>query len=131
MKINFSSTFPHPLTHIILFLAVVRSPFSVYLLSINLDVENVQCQSILQVHALVSVPQEVLSTTETALAMNRYIGSALLPLLTRCAALFASTEHYAQLIDSTLQTIYRLSKGRSLTKAQRDAIEECLLAICK
>ncbi|KAM7367675.1 hypothetical protein PAMP_013959 [Pampus punctatissimus] len=74
---------------------------------------------------------EVLSTTETALAMNRYIGSALLPLLTRCATLFANTEHYAQLIDSTLQTIYRLSKGRSLTKAQRDAIEQCLLAICK
>ncbi|MEQ2201582.1 hypothetical protein XENOCAPTIV_014601, partial [Xenoophorus captivus] len=74
---------------------------------------------------------EVLSTTETALAMNRYIGSALLPLLTRCAALFGNTEHYAQLVDSTLETIYRLSKGRSLTKAQRDAIEECLLAICK
>uniref|UniRef100_A0A665TSX1 Ryanodine receptor 3 n=1 Tax=Echeneis naucrates TaxID=173247 RepID=A0A665TSX1_ECHNA len=73
----------------------------------------------------------VLSTTETALAMNRYIGSALLPLLTRCAALFASTEHHIQLVDSTLQTIYRLSKGRSLTKAQRDAIEECLLEICK
>uniref|UniRef100_A0A3Q3FF02 Ryanodine receptor 3 n=1 Tax=Labrus bergylta TaxID=56723 RepID=A0A3Q3FF02_9LABR len=81
--------------------------------------------------ASASLDTEVLSTTETALAMNRYIGSALLPLLTRCAALFAGTEHYAQLIDSTLQTIYRLSKGRSLTKAQRDAIEECLLAICK
>lgn len=77
------------------------------------------------------VPQEALSTTETALALNRYIGSAVLPLLTRCAALFAGTEHYTQLIDSTLQTIYRLCKGRSLTKAQRDAIEECLLAICK
>nr|XP_019953023.1 PREDICTED: ryanodine receptor 3 [Paralichthys olivaceus] len=81
--------------------------------------------------ASASLDTEVLSTTETALAMNRYIGSALLPLLTRCAALFASTDHYAQLIDSTLQTIYRLSKGRSLTKAQRDAIEDCLLAICK
>ncbi|KAI4802127.1 hypothetical protein KUCAC02_019985, partial [Chaenocephalus aceratus] len=80
--------------------------------------------------ASASLDTEVLSTTETALAMNRYIGSALLPLLTRCAALFRSTEHYVQLIDSTLQTIYRLSKGRSLTKAQRDAIEECLLAIC-
>ncbi|XP_061668950.1 ryanodine receptor 3 [Syngnathoides biaculeatus] len=78
-----------------------------------------------------SLDTEVLSTTETALAMNRYIGSALLPLLTRCAALFASTEHHAQLIDATLQTIYRLSKGRSLTKAQRDVIQECLLAICK
>ncbi|XP_072301857.1 ryanodine receptor 3 isoform X2 [Eucyclogobius newberryi] len=81
--------------------------------------------------ASASLDTEVLSTTETALAMNRYIGSALLPLLTRCAALFASTEHYAQLVDSTLQTIYRLSKGRSLTKAQRDSIEDCLLAICK
>ncbi|KAJ0060966.1 hypothetical protein NL108_003272, partial [Boleophthalmus pectinirostris] len=81
--------------------------------------------------ASASLDTEALSTTETALAMNRYIGSALLPLLTRCAHLFASTEHYAQLVDSTLQTIYRLSKGRSLTKAQRDAIEECLLAICK
>lgn len=75
--------------------------------------------------------QEGLCTTETALAMNRYIGSAMLPLLTRCAPLFGGTEHYASLIDSTLHTIYRLSKGRSLTKAQRDAIEECLLAVCK
>uniref|UniRef100_A0A8B9HRZ5 Ryanodine receptor 3 n=1 Tax=Astyanax mexicanus TaxID=7994 RepID=A0A8B9HRZ5_ASTMX len=81
--------------------------------------------------ASASLDTEVLSTTETALAMNRYIGSAVLPLLTRCASLFAHTEHYAQLVDSTLHTIYRLSKGRSLTKAQRDSIEECLLAICQ
>lgn len=70
-------------------------------------------------------------TTETALAMNRYIGSAMLPLLSRCAPHFSGTEHHAALIDSTLYTIYRLSKGCSLTKAQRDAIEECLLAVCK
>uniref|UniRef100_A0A8C1VAV8 Ryanodine receptor 3 n=1 Tax=Cyprinus carpio TaxID=7962 RepID=A0A8C1VAV8_CYPCA len=70
------------------------------------------------------------SLDSTALAMNRYIGSAVLPLLTRCAHLFTHTEHYATLVDSTLHTIYRLSKGRSLTKAQRDAIDECLLAIC-
>uniref|UniRef100_A0A667YAZ0 Ryanodine receptor 3 n=1 Tax=Myripristis murdjan TaxID=586833 RepID=A0A667YAZ0_9TELE len=81
--------------------------------------------------AATSLDSEGLRTTETALAMNRYIGSAMLPLLTRCAPLFAGTEHYATLIDSTLHTIYRLSKGRSLTKAQRDAIEECLLAVCK
>ncbi|XP_064847730.1 ryanodine receptor 3-like [Oncorhynchus masou masou] len=81
--------------------------------------------------ASASLDTDVLSTTETALAMNRYIGSALLPLLTRCAGQFSGTEHYAALIDSTLHTIYRLSKGRSLTKAQRDSIEECLLAICK
>ncbi|XP_071375043.1 ryanodine receptor 3-like [Centroberyx affinis] len=81
--------------------------------------------------ASTSLDTEGLCTTETALAMNRYIGSAMLPLLTRCSPLFAGTEHYAALIDSTLHTIYRLSKGRSLTKAQRDAIEECLLAVCK
>ncbi|KYO28313.1 ryanodine receptor 3 isoform D [Alligator mississippiensis] len=71
-----------------------------------------------------------LSTTEAALALNRYICSAVFPLLKRCAPLFSGTEHYASLIDSTLHTIYRLSKGRSLTKAQRDTIEECLLAVC-
>ncbi|XP_040054763.2 ryanodine receptor 3 isoform X15 [Gasterosteus aculeatus] len=81
--------------------------------------------------AATSLDTEGLCTTETALAMNRFIGSAMLPLLTRCAPLFAGTEHYAALVDSTLHTIYRLSKGRSLTKAQRDAIEECLLAVCK
>ncbi|XP_029114127.1 ryanodine receptor 3 isoform X3 [Scleropages formosus] len=81
--------------------------------------------------ASASLDTEALSTTETALAMNRYICSAMLPLLTRCASHFVGTEHHATLIDSTLHTIYRLSKGRSLTKAQRDAIEECLLAICK
>ncbi|XP_028834345.1 ryanodine receptor 3 isoform X8 [Denticeps clupeoides] len=80
--------------------------------------------------ASASLDTDALRTTETALAMNRYIGSAMLPLLTRCAPHFAGTEHHATLIDSTLHTIYRLSKGRALTKAQRDAIEECLLAIC-
>ncbi|XP_046711318.1 ryanodine receptor 3-like [Silurus meridionalis] len=78
-----------------------------------------------------SLDTEALRTTETALAMNRYIGSAILPLLTCCAPHFAGTEHHIALIDSMLHTIYQLSKGSSLTKAQRDAIEECLLAVCK
>ncbi|OPJ83098.1 ryanodine receptor 3 isoform C [Patagioenas fasciata monilis] len=71
-----------------------------------------------------------LSTTEAALALNRYICSAVFPLLKRCAPLFSGTEHHASLVDSMLHTIYRLSKGRSLTKAQRDTIEDCLLAVC-
>lgn len=75
--------------------------------------------------------QVSLSTTEAALALNRYICSAVFPLLKRCAPLFSGTEHHASLVDSMLHTIYRLSKGRSLTKAQRDTIEECLLAICQ
>uniref|UniRef100_A0A8C4VI92 Ryanodine receptor 3 n=1 Tax=Falco tinnunculus TaxID=100819 RepID=A0A8C4VI92_FALTI len=80
--------------------------------------------------ACASLDTVSLSTTEAALALNRYICSAVFPLLKRCAPLFSGTEHHASLIDSMLHIIYRLSKGRSLTKAQRDTIEECLLAIC-
>ncbi|KAG9348369.1 hypothetical protein JZ751_002104, partial [Albula glossodonta] len=71
------------------------------------------------------------STTEMALALNRYLCSAVLPLLTKCAPLFAGTDHRAIMIDSMLHTIYRLSRGRALTKAQRDVIEDCLMSLCK
>ncbi|XP_073497742.1 ryanodine receptor 1 isoform X6 [Phyllobates terribilis] len=71
------------------------------------------------------------STTEMALALNRYLCLAVLPLITKCAPLFAGTEHRAIMVDSMLHTIYRLSRGRSLTKAQRDVIEECLMALCR
>lgn len=66
-----------------------------------------------------------------ALALNRYLCSAVLPLLTKCAPLFAGTDHRAIMIDSMLHTIYRLSRGRALTKAQRDVIEDCLMSLCK
>lgn len=75
--------------------------------------------------------QVAFSTTEMALALNRYLCSAVLPLLTKCAPLFAGTDHRAIMIDSMLHTIYRLSRGRALTKAQRDVIEECLMSLCK
>ncbi|XP_032297803.1 ryanodine receptor 1-like, partial [Coturnix japonica] len=71
------------------------------------------------------------STTEMALALNRYLCVAVLPLITKCAPLFAGTEHRAIMVDSMLHTVYRLSRGRALTKAQRDAIEECLMALCR
>lgn len=74
--------------------------------------------------------QIALSATDMALALNRYLCTAVLPLLTECAPLFAGTEPFASLIDSLLHTVYRLSKGCCLTKAQRDVIEQCLLAVC-
>ncbi|XP_034148455.1 ryanodine receptor 2 isoform X4 [Esox lucius] len=80
--------------------------------------------------AAASLDTAALSATDMALALNRYLCTAVLPLLTKCAPLFAGTEPYASLIDSLLHTVYRLSKGCCLTKAQRDAIEECLLATC-
>lgn len=75
--------------------------------------------------------QVAFSTTEMALALNRYLCSAVLPLITKCAPLFAGSDHRAIMIDSMLHTIYRLSRGRAFTKAQRDIIEECLMALCK
>ncbi|KAJ8264428.1 hypothetical protein GJAV_G00149040 [Gymnothorax javanicus] len=80
--------------------------------------------------AAASLDTAALSATDMALALNRYLCTAVLPLLTKCAPLFAGTEPYASLIDSLLHTVYRLSKGCCLTKAQRDAIEECLLSVC-
>ncbi|KAL1264893.1 hypothetical protein QQF64_005248, partial [Cirrhinus molitorella] len=80
--------------------------------------------------AAASLDTVALSATDMALALNRYLCTAVLPLLTKCAPLFAGTEPFASLIDSLLHTVYRLSKGCCLTKAQRDAIEECLLAMC-
>uniref|UniRef100_A0A3Q2W3J5 Ryanodine receptor 2 n=1 Tax=Haplochromis burtoni TaxID=8153 RepID=A0A3Q2W3J5_HAPBU len=77
-----------------------------------------------------SLDTVALSATDMALALNRYLCTAVLPLLTKCAPLFAGTEPFASLIDSLLHTVYRLSKGCCLTKAQRDSIEECLLAVC-
>ncbi|XP_051788410.1 ryanodine receptor 1-like isoform X7 [Erpetoichthys calabaricus] len=81
--------------------------------------------------AAASLDTAAFSTTEMALALNRYLCSAVLPLLTKCAPHFAGTEHRAIMIDSMLHTIYRLSRGRSLTKAQRDVIEDCLMSLCK
>ncbi|XP_050977784.1 ryanodine receptor 1 isoform X1 [Labeo rohita] len=81
--------------------------------------------------AAASLDTAAFSTTEMALALNRYLCSAVLPLITKCAPLFAGTDHRAIMIDSMLHTIYRLSRGRSLTKAQRDVIEECLMSLCR
>lgn len=78
-----------------------------------------------------SASQATFSTTEMALALNRYLCLAVLPLITKCAPLFAGTEHRAIMVDSMLHTVYRLSRGRSLTKAQRDVIEDCLMALCR
>uniref|UniRef100_A0A8C1M1U5 Ryanodine receptor 1a (skeletal) n=1 Tax=Cyprinus carpio TaxID=7962 RepID=A0A8C1M1U5_CYPCA len=81
--------------------------------------------------AAASLDTAAFSTTEMALALNRYLCTAVLPLITKCAPLFAGTDHRAIMIDSMLHTIYRLSRGRSLTKAQRDVIEECLMSLCR
>lgn len=66
-----------------------------------------------------------------ALALNRYLCASVLPLLAKCSALFCHLEDGVLLVDPLIQAIYSLSNARSLTKAQRDTIEDCLLALCR
>ncbi|KAK2512100.1 hypothetical protein Q9966_016472 [Columba livia] len=61
--------------------------------------------------AAASLDTATFSTTEMALALNRYLCQAVLPLVTKCAPLFAGTEHRAIMVDSMLHTVYRLSRG--------------------
>ena len=43
--------------------------------------------------------------SDTALALNRYLCNAVLPLLTNHSHFFADSEHYAALLDATLHTV--------------------------
>ncbi|XP_061692591.1 ryanodine receptor 2 [Syngnathoides biaculeatus] len=78
----------------------------------------------------VSLDTDEFGSTDMALALNRYLCSAVLPLLTRCSVLLHGLEDHAALMDSLIQAIYSLSRASSLTKAQRDTTENCLLALC-
>ncbi|XP_041802824.1 ryanodine receptor 2-like [Chelmon rostratus] len=80
--------------------------------------------------AAVSLDTADLGSTDMALALNRYLCTTVLPLLTKCSDLFCVLEDHAFLVDSLIQAIYSLSRALSLTKAQRDTIEDCLLAVC-
>jgi hypothetical protein len=43
--------------------------------------------------------------SDTALALNRYLCNAVLPLLTNHSHFFAEAEHHAALLDATLHTV--------------------------
>lgn len=75
--------------------------------------------------------QADLGSTDMALAVNRYLCTAVLPLLTKYSVLFHDLEDHILLVDSLIQAVYRLSRALSLTKAQRDTTEDCLLALCR
>lgn len=64
-----------------------------------------------------------------ALSMNRYIGISILPLLIKHARFYSEAENYASLLDAALHTVYRLSKNRMLTKGQREAVSDFLVAL--
>ncbi|GLG95824.1 Ryanodine receptor [Gryllus bimaculatus] len=67
--------------------------------------------------------------SDMALAMNRYIGNAILPLLIKHAKFYSDADAWASLLDATLHTVYRLSKNRMLTKGQRECVSDFLVAL--
>ncbi|KAE9543520.1 hypothetical protein AGLY_002320 [Aphis glycines] len=67
--------------------------------------------------------------SDMALAMNRYIGNSVLPLLIGHSKFYSESDNYANLLDATLHTVYRLSKNRMLTKGQREAVSDFLVAL--
>ncbi|VDN03294.1 unnamed protein product [Thelazia callipaeda] len=69
--------------------------------------------------------------SDTALALNRYLCNAVLPLLTSHSYYFSDAEHHSALLDATLHTVYRMNHLRSLTKNQRDAVSDFLVAITR
>ncbi|CAD6199567.1 unnamed protein product [Caenorhabditis auriculariae] len=69
--------------------------------------------------------------SDTALALNRYLCNSVLPLLTNHSHFFCDAEHHAALLDATLHTVYRMNRLKSLTKNQRDAVSDFLVAITR
>ncbi|XP_068183975.1 ryanodine receptor 2 isoform X2 [Antennarius striatus] len=80
--------------------------------------------------AAVSLGNADLGSTDMALALNRYLCTAVLPLITKCSDYFSYLDDHISLVDDFILTIYSLSRVLSLTKAQGDTIEKCLLAVC-
>ncbi|XP_071036526.1 ryanodine receptor [Parasteatoda tepidariorum] len=69
------------------------------------------------------------SESEMALALNRYIGNSVMPLLIKYCHYFGDADNYANLLDATLHTIYKLSKVKILTKGQREGVSDFLVAL--
>lgn len=69
------------------------------------------------------------SESEMALAINRYVGNFVLPLLIKYSHFFGNADNWNSLMDATLHTCYRLSKVKILTKGQRDCVSDFLVAL--
>ncbi|XP_078788602.1 ryanodine receptor 2 isoform X2 [Oryzias latipes] len=82
------------------------------------------------IQAAVSLDTVELGSTDMALALNRYLCGSVLPLLTKFSALLHDLEDHILLVDCLIQGVYRLSGAFSLTKAQRETAQDCLLALC-
>ena len=65
------------------------------------------------------------------MALNRYIGNSILPALIKYNRYYGDAESQAPLLEATLHTVYRLSKGKMLTNVQRQAVSDFLVTLTK
>ena len=84
--------------------------------------------------------------SEMSLALNRYLGNSVLPLLIKNSYFFSNADNWANLLEATLHTVYRLAKVhrlillliiiilplfqvKTLTKGQRESVSDFLVAL--
>ena len=63
------------------------------------------------------------------LALNRFIGNSIMPALIKYSRYYADADNYSPLLESTLHTVYRLSKGKMLTNVQRQSVSDFLVTL--
>ena len=67
--------------------------------------------------------------SDMGLALNRYIGNSIMPALIKYSRYYAEAENYNPLLEATLHTVYRLSKGKMLTNVQRSGVSDFLVTL--
>ena len=67
--------------------------------------------------------------SDIGLALNRYIGNSIMPALIKYSRYYADAENYNPLLEATLHTVYRLSKGKMLTNVQRAGVSDFLVTL--
>jgi len=80
------------------------------------------------IRAATILDMAAIADSDMALALNRYLCTSVMPMMTSHAHYFDDCDHRSSLLESILHTVYRLSKCRSLTKNQLDTICDFLLA---
>ena len=63
------------------------------------------------------------------LALNRYIGNSIMPAFIKYSRFYAEADNYSPLLEATLHTAYRLSKGKMLTNVQRQTVSDFLVSL--
>ena len=67
--------------------------------------------------------------SDMGLALNRYIGNSVMPCLIKSRHFYADADNYNPLLEATLHTAYRLSKGKMLTNVQRQSVSDFLVTL--